>query len=160
MASNESLVTRAGAGRPWSAAVLWASEFPPLPLTGWKPACLRLDSPLAAKRWQSGRAETAALLPALCCRRGPVALSLLRPPPGSHPPRLCVGVAWPAPGADTMVSTLSRSAWILMPRMARVWLPNETGRATWAWHRSGESATGREVASLFASVRGRGSGNG
>lgn len=76
MASNESLVTGAEVGRHWSAVAWRASEFPPLLLIGWKPGGsgqpLPLDSPFAAERWQSGRAELlcsfhSTLPPRSCC---------------------------------------------------------------------------------------------
>ncbi|KAK2116384.1 hypothetical protein P7K49_007010 [Saguinus oedipus] len=49
---------------------------------------LRLDSPLAMKRWQSGQPEAAVLATALCCLPGPVALSPPPPLPVSLRPAL------------------------------------------------------------------------
>lgn len=119
----------------------------------------RLDSPLAAKRWQSGRAESAVRLPALCCRRGPVALSLLQPPPGSLRPCVCVGAASSARVADTMVSVSSRVR-LGTSRCARPGCPREPAAPPELGAGAGGSHRGSlEQSRRLACVLGSGVGN-
>ena len=109
-----------------------------------RPAPLRLDSPLAGKRWQSRRAGKAALIPALCCRWGPVARSPLQPLLGSLRPCLSVRAASPAPGADTMVSALSRGRLNTHTAAGPAWLPRGNWPCQWSLAQGlGECTTGR-----------------